>query len=87
MYESLTKAEKKALVQGQCHPHGRFGVSRRSTLDNLVSLGFATRAMVYGPEGTEPSPALFNGVITDAGRVAVLNGFSSELSKKSTSTS
>ena len=73
-YLSLTKAERKALVQGQCRPDGKFNVARRSTLDNLVALGLATRAMVDGPEGTEPSPAMFNGVITDKGRAELTRG-------------
>jgi hypothetical protein len=72
-YEALTKAEKRALLVGQCRSDGKFSVARRSTLDNLVTLGFATRAMVDGPEGTEPSPAMFNGIITDAGRAALVD--------------
>lgn len=73
-YLSLTKAERKALIQGQCRPDGKFSVARRSTLDSLVALGLAVRAMVEGPEGTEPSPAFFNGVITDNGRAELTRG-------------
>lgn len=67
----LTPTERKALLDGCNHPKGKFSCARTTTLTNLVKMSLATRALVDGPEGSEPSPAMYNGIVTEYGRAAV----------------